>query len=62
MYLFQVSTPQNDRLNLSFVKDIYEGAKKTARNGPEVDLCQLQILGISLYLCDLEISLSDSKS
>ena len=27
------SVPQNDRLNLSFVKDIYEVAKKMTRNG-----------------------------
>ena len=27
------SAPQNDRLNLSFVKDIYVGGEKLARNG-----------------------------
>ena len=28
-----LSAPQNDRLNFLFVKDIYVGAKKMARNG-----------------------------
>jgi hypothetical protein len=27
------SAPQNDRLNLSFVKDIYVDGRKLARNG-----------------------------
>ena len=33
-----------ERLNLSCVI-----AKKTDRNSPEADICQLQIQGISLY-------------
>ena len=28
-----LSAPQNDRLNLLFMKDIYVGAQKMARNG-----------------------------
>ena len=33
MKIFTDLAPQNDRLNLSFVKDIYEVAKKMTRNG-----------------------------
>ena len=34
------SAPQDDRLNLSFVKDRKVVGKKTARNGRKTDLCQ----------------------
>ena len=36
------SVPQNDHLNLSFVKDIKVAGKKTARNGHKTDFCQWQ--------------------
>jgi hypothetical protein len=34
-------------MNLSFVKDIYVVFEKMARNGRKMDICDLQILGIS---------------
>ena len=40
--------PQNDRLNLSFVKYIYVLGKNFARNGRKMVICQSQILVISL--------------
>ena len=42
------SAPQNDRLNLSFVKDIYVDGGKLARDGPKTAICQSQILVYSL--------------
>ena len=36
------SSPQNDRLNLSFVKDIKVIGKKPTRYGHKMDFCQLQ--------------------
>ena len=42
--------PQNDRLNLSFVKDIYADGGKLARNGRKTAICQSQILVNSLYV------------
>ena len=41
------SAPQNDRLNLSFVKNIYVVGKKLARNGRKTAMSS-SILGISL--------------
>ena len=35
------SAPQNDRLNLSFVKDEYKVVKKMTRNGPKMTIYQL---------------------
>ena len=43
------SAPQNERLNLSFVKDTYVDCGKLARNGRKTAICQSQILVISLY-------------
>ena len=43
------STPQNERLNISFVKDIMVAGKKLARNCPRTDCCQLQIFSNTLY-------------
>ena len=42
------SAPQNDRLNLRFVKEIYEDGEKLARNGRKTAICQSQIFVISL--------------
>ena len=42
--------PQNDRLDLSFVKDTYVVVEKMARNGRKTAIYQSQILSISLYL------------
>ena len=44
------SAPQNDRLNLSFVKDVKEYGKETARNCCKTDFCHSQILVNSLYV------------
>ena len=43
------SAPQNDHLNLSFVKYIHVVAKKMTWNGGKMGICQSQILVISLY-------------
>ena len=43
------SAPQNDRLNLSFAKDIHVNVRKLARNGCKTAICQSQILVYSLY-------------
>ena len=40
--------PQNDRLNLSFVKDFLIVGTKMARNGRKMDISQIQILMINL--------------
>ena len=37
------SAPQNDRLNLSFVKDFYLVAKKMARNGRKMTIYEAKI-------------------
>ena len=42
------SVPQNDRLNLSFVKDIYVVAKKMNRSGYKMAIYLSQILGNTL--------------
>ena len=42
------SLPQNDRLNLSFVKDIYVVAKKMTRSGHKTAIHLSQILGNTL--------------
>ena len=47
MYTF--TGPQNDLLDLIFVKYFNVISKKMARNGRKTAICQLQILAISLY-------------
>ena len=42
------SASQNDRLNLSFVKDTYGNAKKMARKGGKMVIYESQILGLTL--------------
>ena len=42
------SAPQNDRLNLSFVKDFLKVGTKMARNGRKMAMYQMQILMINL--------------
>ena len=42
------SASQNDRLNLSFVKDIYVNAKKMARKGGKMGIYESQILRLTL--------------
>ena len=42
------SASQNDRLNLSFVKDTYDNAKKMAKNGGKMVIYESQILGLTL--------------
>ena len=44
------SAPQNDRLNLSFVKGIYVGGGKMARIGRKMVIYESQILRNSLYV------------
>ena len=41
--------PQNDCLNLSFVKDTHVVVEKITRSGLKTAIYQLQILGIRLY-------------
>ena len=43
------SASQNDRLNLSFVKDTHGNAKKMARNGGKTVIYESQILRLTLY-------------
>ena len=48
-FFFNFEAPQNDRLNLSFLKDIYVDGGKFAINGRKTgNFCQSQILVISL--------------
>ena len=42
------SASQNDRLNLSFVKDIYDNAEKMARKGRKMVIYESQILRLTL--------------
>ena len=42
------SASQNDRLNLSFVKDTYGNAKKMARKGGKMVIYESQILRLTL--------------
>ena len=42
--------PQNDRLNLSFVKDLHVFAKKITRSGLKTAIYHSQILGNTLYI------------
>ena len=44
------SASQNDRLNLSFVKDTYGNVKKMARKGGKMVIYESQILGLTLYM------------
>ena len=44
------SASQNDRLNLSFVKDTYDNAEKMAKNGGKMVIYESQILGLTLYI------------
>ena len=43
------SVSQNDRLNLSFVKDTYGNVKKMARKGGKMGTYESQILRLTLY-------------
>ena len=56
------SASQNDRLNLSFVKDTYGNAEKMARKGGKMVIYESQILGLTLYIrpCNV-IKLVDLK-
>ena len=52
-YVIEIQThsaPENDRLNLSFVKDVYVVGKKLARSVRKTAICQSQNLVISLYV------------
>ena len=42
------SASENDRLNLSFVKDTYGNAKKIDRKGGKMVIYESQILGLTL--------------
>ena len=54
------SAPQNDRLNISFVKDAYVNAKKMGRKVGKLVIYELQILGLlTLYIL---IALGDHPS
>ena len=44
------SKSQNDRLNLSFVKDTYGNAKKMTRKGGKMVIYESQILRLTLYV------------
>ena len=45
------SASQNDRLNLSLLKDTYDNAKKwLSRRGGKMVIYELQILGLTLYI------------
>ena len=44
------SASQNDRLNLSFVKDAYGNVEKMARKGGKMVIYESQILRLTLYL------------
>ena len=44
------SAPQNDRLDLSFLEDIYVYAKKMARKNLKIVIYEQQILGLTLYV------------
>ena len=44
------SASQNDRLNLSFVKDTYGNAKKMARKSGKMVIYESQILRLTLYV------------
>ena len=52
------SAPQNDRLNLSFVKDIYVDGRKLARNGRKTAIlvCRKFWLSVSNMLIRLRIT------
>ena len=43
------SASQNDRLNISFVKDTYGNAEKMARKGSKMVIYESQSLGLTLY-------------
>ena len=43
------SASQNDRLNISFVKDTSGNAQKLARNCGKMVIYESQILGLTLY-------------
>ena len=48
------SASQNDRLNLSFVKDTYGNAKKMVRKGGKMVIYESQILRLTLYVLQLQ--------
>ena len=43
------SASQNDRLNISFVKDKYGNVEKMARKGSKMVIYESQSLGLTLY-------------
>ena len=49
------SAPQNDRLNLSFVKDTYVVGKKMTRNGRKSAICNSPFLCIRVYVARIEV-------
>ena len=51
------SASQNDRLNLSFVKDTYGNAKKMARKSGKMVIYESQILRLTLYVVKIRCSL-----
>ena len=44
------SASQNDRLNLSFVKDTHDNAQKMVRKGSKMVIFESQILRLTLYI------------
>ena len=57
--IFTYQAPQNDRPNLSFVKDLYLGAKKLAKNGRKMTINELYIS--SFFLTKLKIKGKEKK-
>ena len=49
------SASQNNRLNLSFVKDTYGNAEKIDRKGGKMLNYESQILGLTLYVLSLDL-------
>ena len=47
--------PQNNRLNLSFVKDTYVVGKKMTRNGRKSAICNSPFLCIRVYVARIEV-------
>ena len=53
--------PQNDRLNLNFVKDIHVFAEKMTRSCLKTAICHSQILGNTLYYINNFVSVSSHE-
>ena len=47
------SAPQNDHLNLSFVKDTYVNAEEMAGKVGKMVIYESQILGLTLYISEI---------